>query len=137
MPIRANLKPGSVYYFADPCLDPATDSHYFIVLNSNPHSDSVLYLVCASSQVEKVRRMRHIHPGTTVEIDPNTYNDFRVLSIVDCNVVFEKSINELVQKYARGQLRFKTDMPMDVVERLRSAVVESVVVEDYIRDMFI
>jgi len=81
--------------------------------------------------------MRQIHPGTTVEIDPNTYNDFRVLSIVDCNVVFEKSITELVQKHDRGQLRFKADMPMNVIERLRAAVIESVVVEDYIRDKFI
>ncbi|KAB0671126.1 hypothetical protein F6V30_00600 [Oryzomonas sagensis] len=81
--------------------------------------------------------MRRMHHGTTVEIDPNTYNDFRVLSIVDCNVVFEKSINELAQKYASGQLRFKSDMPMEVVERLRAAVTESVIVEDYIRDMFI
>lgn len=137
MPIRSTIKPGSVYYFADACLDPSQEPHYFIVINKEPLNDSVLLLLCASSKVDKVNRMRRIHPGTTVEIDPRTYTDFRLLSIVDCNVVFQKSLDELTDKFNRGELRFKSDMPIEIVVRLREAVVESVIVEGEIQDIFI
>jgi hypothetical protein len=81
--------------------------------------------------------MRRIHPGTTVEISPTCYSGFRVISIVDCNVVFQKSIDELADKYGRGELKLKIDMPGAVVEQLRDAVIESVVVDQRTQDMLL
>ena len=137
MPIQSTIQPGSVYYFADPCLSPSEEPHFFIVINLDPLGDNILLLVCSHSKVEHIKRMRRIHPGTTVEIDPSIYKEFKALSIVDCNVVFQKSIDELNEKYKGGKLRFKTVIPIEIIEKLREAVLESVVVERYIKEMLI
>ncbi len=42
--IKAALKPGSVYYFPEASFS-SSDSHYFVVLNHNPLSDSFLVRV--------------------------------------------------------------------------------------------
>jgi hypothetical protein len=87
--IKSTIKAGSVYYFPDDSLH-SPDPHYFIVVNINPLDDTVIILVCASSRIEKVKLRRNLCPPMTlVEVTPDEYNDFSVLSIIDCNYIFE------------------------------------------------
>lgn len=134
--IRATIQAGSVYYFHDSNLT-SPDPHYFIVINKNPQTDRVLLLVCSSSQLQTVRRRRALRPETIVEISPREYPDFTRDSIVDCNTVFERSIQELQLKYDSGQLRVKTVMSPDTLEKLRDAVLESDMVDGEVQDMLI
>lgn len=107
MPIRSTIQPGSVYYFPDSCLSPSEAPHFFIVINLNPLTDNVLLLLCSHSNVEQIKRMRSLHPGTTVEIGPKNYRDFPRPSIIDCNTVFLKTIKELTAKHDNGKLELR------------------------------
>ncbi|MDO9547352.1 MAG: hypothetical protein Q7J65_00080 [Candidatus Marinimicrobia bacterium] len=134
--IKASIQPGSVYYFPDEELS-SPEPHYFIVLNHNPSDDMVLLLVCSSSQIEKVKRRRSGLPGTCIEIVMSDYKDFTVDSIVDCNNVFKRSINHLVNKLTSGDLKIKSEMNFAIVQRLRSAVLNSTLVSREDKQMLI
>jgi len=126
--LKATVKPGSVYYFPDEALI-SPDPHYFIVINNDPVADEVLLLVCSSSQVQKVkRRTRHL-PSTAVEVSKTEYTGFMVDSIVDCNWVFARKTEELVQKLTNGKLKVMPEMDIAIVDKLRKAVMRSPKVE--------
>lgn len=131
--IRSTIRLGSVYYFPEDTFKSA-EPHYFIVINTDPQSDTVIFLVCASSQIEKVRRHRRTCPSETlVEIAPNKYPDFRVNSLIDCNFVIVKSIDQLIEKLSLGTLKMKTEMDVSLVKRLRNGVISSPLVERRIK----
>lgn len=126
--LKATVKPGSVYYFPDEALI-SQDPHYFIVINNDPVADEVLLLVCSSSQIDKVkRRTRHL-PSTAVEVRKAEYTGFMVDSIVDCNWVFARKTEELVQKLTNGKLKVMPEMDIAIVDKLRKAVMRSPKVE--------
>lgn len=123
--IKASIKAGSVYYFVEEALK-SKEPHYFIVINRNPITDTVLLLVCASSQIQKVnRRRRGCPPETLVQVSTSQYSGFTKTSIIDCNTVFERSMNQLVEKLKDGNLRIKVEMSISLVERLRDGVLKS------------
>lgn len=131
--IRASIKPGSVYYFPDAGLK-STEPHYFVVINRKPLTDTVLLLVCASSQVEKVNRRREgCAPETLVQVSPAEYSGFTRMSVVDCNYVFERSTNQLVEKLTNGNLRLEAEMNSSLVERLRNGVFKSKLVAERVK----
>lgn len=131
--IRASIRPGSVYYFPEETFK-SEDPHYFIVVNGNPADDVVVLLVCASSKTEKVRQRRKMcPPDTLVHIAPSQYAEFRVKSVVDCNYVLEKSIDQLVSKLAQGVLRIKTEMDISLVRQLRRGILLSPLIEGRIK----
>jgi len=123
--IKASIKPGSVYYFPEETLK-SKEPHYFVVINRDPLTDTVLLLVCASSQIPKVkRRRRECPPETVVHISPSQYSDFTTPSVIDCNDVFERSTNQLIEKLRNGKLKIKTEMSIPLVEQLRAGVLKS------------
>lgn len=67
--------------------------------------------------------------GTAIEIKKEEYTCFTVDSIVDCNNVFRKGIDQIVQKLKMGKLKLKAEMDMGLVERLRAGVLKSPKVE--------
>jgi len=96
--IRSTIKSGSVYYFEEASFA-SCEPHYFIVLNHFPHKDEIVLLVYSSSRIEKVKyRRRDLPPGTLVEIGPCDYPCFTMDSIVDCNVVMVKQIEQLTRR---------------------------------------
>jgi hypothetical protein len=130
--IRSTIRVGSVYYFPETTFE-SLQPHYFVVINIDPQSDTVVLLVC-SSQIEKARRRRQTCPcETLVEITPAQYPDFRVPSIVDCNYVMEKSINQLIEKLSKQTLQMKTEMDLSLVKQLVEGVIRSPVVERRIK----
>lgn len=126
--ITASLQSGSVYYFEEERLT-STEPHYFVVLNKNPHKEEFLVLVVASSQVEKRKRIARnlgFPEETLVVITPQEYSTFRVETVIDCNSVFEKSIQSLVDKLNSNQLKICTDpIPDDIVQKLIAGVLTS------------
>jgi hypothetical protein len=132
--LRLTLRGGSVFYSSDRALTSA-DPHYFIVVNSKPLDQQLLILTIVTSQVEKVRRRRRNLPGTTVEIGPADYNELSVLSIVDCNVIFRRSLRELVEKIERREVISKNDVPARVLASIRTALLASPLIETEIKDL--
>lgn len=133
--IRAAIKPGSVYYFPEASFS-SPEPHYFVVLNHNPLTDTFLVLVCASSQIEKVRRRRINCPATTlVEMTPADYSSFTKQTIIDCNEVHEHSIDDLVSMRAKYDLRTKAEMDASIVATLRQAVRDSPLITGKIKSM--
>jgi len=132
--IRATIRPGSVYYFTESSFS-SSEPHYFIVININPHEDRVIFLVCASSQIEKVKLRQKMCPNETlIEISSSKYSNFHVDSIVDCNKVIEKTIDHLVEKLVQSKLKLKTEMDMNLVKQLRQGVLQSPLVENRIKE---
>lgn len=112
------------------------EPHYFIVLNKTPIEDNVILLVCASSKIEKVTRRRlHCPSETLVSISPVQYAVFKYETIIDCNKVFEKSIDHLVDKLAQRKLRSEDEMAPILVANLREGVIASPLIEEYIKEL--
>ncbi|HRI48007.1 MAG TPA: hypothetical protein PK559_12950 [Ignavibacteriaceae bacterium] len=131
--IKASLKSGSVYYFEDNSLT-SIEPHYFVVLNHDPSNDFLLLLVCSSSQIDKVRIRNKNNPSTTlVEITPKDYPDFTKDSIIDCNKVFPRSVNDLVNKLKQGKLKLKSELSANIVNRLQQGVLDSSMVEESLK----
>ncbi len=72
-----------------------------------------------------------------VEITPQQYPDFTTHSIIDCNRVLEKTIGQLVEKLASGQLKRKTEMDLSLVEQLRQGVLLSTQIDTRIKNILI
>lgn len=127
--IKSTIQPGSVYYFEEETLN-SPEPHYFIVININPQEDTVILLVCASSQIDKVlKRRRTCSVETLVKISPTQYADFKTDSIIDCNSVFERTVDQLVEKLLNNKLRLKTEMSIEIVNKLRLGVLASPLIE--------
>ena len=131
--IRSTIKPGSVYYFSEDSLH-SSEPHYFIVINKDPFGERVVLLVCASSRIDKVKQRRRTYPvDTLVEITSLQYKDFKVNSIVDCNYLLEKTIDQLIDKLTHKKLWLKTEMDFALVKRLREGVLASPLIERRIK----
>lgn len=136
--IEAGIKTGSVYYFGEEQLS-SLEPHYFIILNKNPRTDEFLILVCASSQVEKRKQIikRLGFPQETlVFISPSEYPIFTKKTVVDCNRVFEKTIDSLVGKLEQGKLGVCTEVIEDqIVNKLIQGVMVSGQVSEQVKKM--
>lgn len=132
--IKATIRPGSVYYFPEDTFN-SEEPHYFIVVNKDPISETLLILVCASSRIEKVKqRRKSCPPQSLLEIGPDLYTGFRVSSIIDCNYVLEKSIDQIIEKLTAGQLVLKSEMDVKIIEQLRNGILCSPVIEKRIKE---
>lgn len=126
--IRVTLRAGTVYYFQDRGLKSA-EPHFFIVVNSRPLEQQVLLLTVVTSNVDRVKRFRGDLPGTTVELDPRAYDELKVLSIVDCNVVFIRTLADLVDRIRWKRVRHHKDLPKDLLKAIQNGVKASPLVD--------
>lgn len=112
------------------------DPHYFIVLNKTPTGDAFLVLVNATSQIEKIEKRWRRFPHTVVKITKAEYPAFtKDESIIDCNSVTKHSIDEIVEMLQSGRLKHKPEIPIAIVEKLREAVLASLVVENNVKEL--
>lgn len=131
--ILATLKSGSVYKFTDDSLTSNT-RHYFIVLNNDPNDDQLLLLVCSTTKIAKTKHInKNLPPSTLVDIYPNEYADFKQDSIINCNTVFLRTKEELIQKLTDKQLEIKSKMPTGIVDKLKEGVLQSPLIEEAIK----
>jgi len=123
--IRSTIVPGSVFYFKSEALT-SPFPHYHVVLNLDPFHDEVIILVCASSKKDKVKAICKDFPADTlVEINKTQYEAFTKDSIFNCNEVFERKIEDLVKRFSTGELLMKPKMDIELVNKLRVAVLSS------------
>lgn len=100
-------------------------------MNKNPCSEKNIILACANSNIEKYKRARRNCPETTlVEISPSEYPDFTKNSIIDCNRVIEKSIEQIISS---KRFSIKREMDALLVEKIRRGIIDSPVVEKRIK----
>lgn len=133
-----SIKAGSVYKFSEATF-PSSNPHFFIVLNHTPSTDPFIALTVASSQVENVHgRNSHLPAETMVIIKNTEYVDFtKDRSIIDCNMVFQRSISELELMNKVGKLEIKADLDISLIKKLRVAVRLSKKVEEEVKDLFL
>lgn len=130
--LRLGLRAGSVFYFESRELT-SREPHYFIVVNGDPLGTKLLLLTIVTSQLDKVRLRNRTRLETVVEISPAEYAEFRVESAVDCNVVLEKSLSELVEMIARKQVRYHRDVSPEILRKLQAAIQASPLVADDVK----
>jgi hypothetical protein len=126
--ILGAIQTGSVFYFEEEKLS-SEEPHYFVVLNKHPRTEQLLILVCASSQIEKSKRrakaLRYV-PLTQVFISPSEYPLFSRDTVIDCNYVFDKSHQSLIDKLEQGKLGVCTEiMDAEIVRKLKEGVIAS------------
>ena len=130
--LRLGLRAGSVFYFESRELT-SREPHYFIVVNGDPLGTKLLLLTIVTSQLDKVRLRNRTRLETEVEISPAEYAEFRVESAVDCHVVLEKSLSELVEMIARKQVRYHRDVSPEILRKLQAAIQASPLVADDVK----
>ena len=106
-----------------------------MVINKDPPKGPFLLLVCSTSQIEKAIERRRNIANTLVKIGQTEYSTFTTESIVDCNNVFKKTIEEIIARLQSKKLKLKPEMPIEIVNKLRRAVIASPVVENLIKKM--
>ena len=75
-----------------------------------------------TSNIEAVRRRNRERPETFIEVSPADYDELRVDSAIDCNVVIEKPLPELVGMVQRKEVRYHRDLPVHIFAKLKAAV---------------
>lgn len=134
MELRLGLRAGSVYYFQTRELT-SGEPHFFVVVNREPIVTKLLLLTIVSSKVEKVRLRNRERPHTVVEISPKEYQEFKVLSAVDCNVLLEKPLSELVGLVQRKEIRYHKDLSPEVFAKIKTAILSSPRVADELKSL--
>ena len=132
MELRLGLRAGSVYYFQSRELS-SGQPHFFIVVNRDPITTKLLLLTIVTSKVDKVRIRNRERPHTVVEISPQEYSEFTMLSAVDCNVVLEKSLTELAGLVRRKEVRYHKDLSPEIFGKIKAAILASPLVADELK----
>jgi hypothetical protein len=97
--------------------------------------NSCFYLTIVTSNVADVRTRNHDRLHTVVEISPQEYDDFTMLSAVDCNVVLEKPLAELVGMVERQEIRYHRDLPSELFAKIKTAILASRLVPDELKEL--
>jgi hypothetical protein len=130
--IRLSLRQGTVYYMAERGLS-SLEPHCFVVLNQNPLGSKILLLLVASSQVEKAQKRvsrKNLPTESLVVIDDSEYDDFSKESCIDCNKLFNKSLEELCAQWKKKEIRAHKDLPRELVKKLIEGVKASPLISE-------
>ena len=109
--------------------------HFFVVANRDPIGTKRLLLTIVTSNIEAVRRRNRERPETFIEVSPSDYDELKVDSAIDCNVVVEKALSELVGMVQRKEARYHRDLPVQIFAKLKAAVLASSVVAPEIKEL--
>lgn len=127
--LRLGLRAGSVFYFQSRELT-SEQPHFFVVVNRDPLSTKLVLVTIVTSKLDKVRMRNRERPDTVVEISPAEYDEFKLVSAVDCNVILKKPLEELVGLVRRKEVRYHKDLPPAIFAKIRSAILASPLVPD-------
>jgi len=122
-----NLKRGSVLLFAFRGITSGR-KHFFIILNSNPTKDNIIFLSVFTSKVQERKKARsNCPPETLVEVTPQEYNVLSVPSLIDCNSIFEISFTELKGKIKTEMKlsEIKADLPPNIIKKIINGILKS------------
>ena len=132
--LKLGLRAGSVFYFqAREML--SAQPHFFVVVNSNPLRDELLLLTVFTSQIDKVRQRNRERPETVVEFGPADFAPLDQPTAVDANVIVRRSLSEMVDLVRRKEIGYHPDLSLDLLSRIRTALLSSPVIEDEDKDL--
>ena len=103
-------------------------NRYFVVLNRNPKTDTVLILLTSTTQIDKKKefiKRAGISEKTIVSVTPKEYTVFTLESVFNCNEVIEVSMQDLVRKIEDNGSMNYPKMPEEILNKLLSGVSES------------
>ena len=132
--LRLGLRAGSVFYFQSRELT-SEKPHFFVVVNRDPLRSELLLLTIVTSNIPDVRTRNRSRMETVVEITPAEYNEFKLHSAIDCNVLIEKPLAELAGMVRRKEVRYHHDLPAEIFAKIRSAILVSPLVADELKEM--
>lgn len=132
--LRLGLRSGSVFYFHAPKLSSELP-HFFVVLNCDPLGQEILLLTVFTSQIEKVRIRNRERLHTVVEFGPADYAPLDRPTAVDGNVILRRNLGEMIDLAERKQMAYHPDLPADLFNRIRAAVLDSPVVDDEVKEL--
>ncbi|MCK5061886.1 hypothetical protein KAR28_05040 [Candidatus Parcubacteria bacterium] len=135
--IRAIIKPGSVFLFADEDYYNSTP-HYHVTLNHEPFNDKIILLVCSLTFDSNVYCNIEKSPfpyETYVNVTPGQCKILKKNSLFDCNRVKEKTIDRLIEKLSNKKLKIIGEIEIEIVEELRKAAILSPAIEENIKKM--
>ncbi len=133
--IKSTIEAGSVYYYHEKSID-SPKQHNFVVINIDPPKDTLIFLVCSSTKINHFRKLRSNCPDETlVEITPTQYSGFSEKSIIDCNDIFQKGIDEIARMFSKNKLQIKPVMGLRLVRKLRQGVILSPLVANEIKTL--
>jgi hypothetical protein len=138
--ITSTIHSGSVYHCLTKNVGYETEAnHFFIVINKNPLTDAKIYLCWFSTKVKEIKALRcgNIFRGTLIEVSPSDYSELSQPSIIDCNKVEERSLEEIIKTHKVGNLDIKKDLPEVFLDKIWDAVQNSPTVRDRIKDQLI
>lgn len=130
--IKNTIKPGSVYYFCEESFKTA-HPHYFVVLNTKPLEDNLAVLVCAVTldmkTIEAKERLGYKRGETLFDVAPSECPIFKHPTLFDCNVIFIKTLQVLIEKLNNGDLVLKGKISDELLEKLKIGALASRQVE--------
>jgi hypothetical protein len=97
------IEQGSVFNFHIDFNGPGRQSknRYFVAVNRNPKTDTVLILVTSTTQIAKKKefiKRAGLSGRTIVSVSPKEYPVFSVESAFNCNDVYEVNMQDLIRK---------------------------------------
>lgn len=132
--IKSTVRSGSVFSFNEESFG-CDKNHCFIVLNHQPLSDELLLLVWARTL--SIKMFSHMESSglpydTFVDIT-GQYDWSKNPTVINCNQLIEKSIDSLVNKLEKKQLRMVGLINNNTLIKLREGAIKSPTVERHIR----
>lgn len=134
------VEQGSVFNFFIDFNDPKRRSknRYFVVLNRNPKTDTVLIMVTSTTQIQKkidfVRRAG-MSEKTIIKIKAGEYSVFPSDSAFNCNEVLEVKIEDLIRKMEGGGSMNYPKLPDHILKRIITGVKESPSISPAIKNL--
>lgn len=133
----SSIKERKVYYFSSDKIN-VDNPHYFICIKKT--EQDILILTCCTSQFETIKRFvetRSLPYETLVWIKPNEEDDdnpFIVDTYVNCNKVFEHTIEEFRNKYNSDLISFSGEISMNYYSQIVNGLNLSPLIEGEIKD---
>jgi len=100
-------------------------NRYFVVLNRDPKTDSVLILVTSTTQITKKLdfvRNAGIVEKTIVTVSPQEYPNFTHDSAFNCNDVHQVCMKDLIRKVEKSGADGYPKIPYGIIKKLINGV---------------
>lgn len=124
--LQFTLQPGAVYLFKHDAFP--DHPHYFVVLNKEVNQGDVLYMVCASSKLDKreewVQR-RGISESTLVYVEAGECLFLKKRTVFDCNAIYPIAYEVLKTKLDIGGVLTVQSIDESLLSKLRDSVKKS------------
>lgn len=124
-----------VYYFSTTQLNTAIP-HYFVCILKG-EKDALILVCCTSDKDDKRKKrieMLGLH-STLVWIKPDNNNGLTKETFVDCNSIFEYSINDFKKMYEQDQLEYKGEVTEIHYEQIINGLLESPNITEEIKEL--